>query len=279
MEVFCNISAGTVTAMGDATGRAIATIGPRRLAEALTSPSSLLAAGAAGGLAIAASGPIGLVAGAVVWLGMTGWRLRPRTAASARREERDRIDPFTLSEPWRQYVQGAQESQRRFDATVRATSAGPVRDQLESLRSTVADAVLECWKTSKRGAQLAKAFDQLDNRQTTAELSDAQFRAEANRDPSRAPALQETVTALQTQVDAAERLRSGAVGAQDRLRSLDAQLDEIVARTVELSATADDIGAVDAIGADLDRVRMGMEAVRQGLEEVGRIDRGTSTTA
>ena len=121
-------------------------------------------------------------------------------------------------------------------------------------------------------------FDQLDNRQTTAELSDAQFRAEANRDPSRVHTLQETVTALQTQVDAAERLRSGAVGAQDRLRSLDAQLDEIVARTVELSATADDIGAVDAIGADLDRVRMGMEAVRQGLEEVSRIDRGTTAT-
>ena len=266
-----------MTAVGDATGRAIATLGPRRLAEALTSPLSLLAAGAVGGVAIAASGPIGLLAGAVVWLGMTGWRVRPRPVSSVRRE-RDRIDPFTLSEPWRQYVQGAQESQRRFDATVQATSSGAVRDQLESLRSTVADAVLECWKTSKRGAQLAKAFDQLDNRQTTAELSDAQFRVEANHDPSRAQALQETVTALQTQVAAAERLRAGAIGAQDRLRSLDAQLDEIVARTVELSATADDVGAVDAIGADLDRVRMGMEAVRQGLEEVSRIDRGTTAT-
>ncbi len=264
--------------MADATGRAIAKVGPRRLAEALTSPASLLAAGAVGGLAIAATGPIGLVAGGLVWLGMTGWRLRPR-AASVVREERDRIDPFTLTEPWRQYVQSAQESQRKFDATVRATSSGAVRDQLESLRSTVADAVIECWKTSKRGAQLAKAFDQLDTRQTNAELADALARARGNRDPMREQALQETVTALQTQVDAAERLRSGAVNAQDRLRSLDAQLDEIVARTVELSATADDVGAVDAIGADLDRVRMGMEAVRQGLDEVSRIDRGTSTTA
>lgn len=264
--------------MGDATGRAIATIGPRRIAEALTSPSSLLAAGAIGGLAIAASGPIGLLAGAVVWVGLTGWRLRPRPA-SVEREERDRIDAFTLPEPWRQYVQSAQESQRRFDATVRGTSSGAVRDQLESLRSTVADAVIECWKTSKRGAQLAKAFDQLDNQETHRELADAVARAKGNRDPRREQALQETVTALQTQVDAGERLRSGAVSAQDRLRSLDAQLDEIVARTVELSATADDVGAVDAIGADLDRVRMGMEAVRQGLEEVSRIDRNTSATS
>ena len=262
--------------MGNATGRAIATVGPRRLAEALTSPSSLLAAGAVGGLGVAATGPIGLVAGGVVWLAITAWRLRPRTAPSARGDG-DRIDPFTLSEPWRQYVQSAQESQRRFDETVRATSPGAVRDQLESLRSTVGDAITQCWMTSKRGAQLAKAFEQLSARQTAAELSDAQFRAQANRDPLRAQALQETVTALQTQLDASERLRAGAIGAQDRLRSLDAQLDEIVARTVELSATADDVGAVDAIGADLDRVRMGMEAVRQGLDEVTRIDRGIST--
>jgi hypothetical protein len=262
----------------DATGRAIATLGPRRLAEAITSPASLLGAGAVGGLAVAVAGPIGLVAGAVAWLGLTLFRLRPKTVAQRARAERDRIDPFTLPQAWRGPVQSALETQRRFDAAVRSTSPGPVRDQLENLRDEVASAVDGCWETSKRGAQLQRAYEQLDPASTAAELDEAQHRLSVNTDPARQPTLAATVSSLQTQLDAAERLRNGAITAQDRLRSLDAQLDEIVARTVELSATADDVGAVDALGADLDRVRMEMEAVRQGLDEAGRIERATFGT-
>lgn len=263
----------------DATGRMIATLGPRRLAQAITSPVSLLAAGAVGGLAVAAAGPIGLAAGALAWVVMTGFRLRPKSGvAAAAKATGERIDPFTLSEPWRRYVQSAQESQRRFDGAVRATTAGPVRDQLETLRDTVADAIRECWQTSKRGAQLVKAYEQLDVAGTSAELEEAKLRVRTNTDPARNDALTATVASLETQVAASERLRSGAINAQDRLRALDAQLDEIVARTVELSATADDVGttAVDALGADLDRVRIEMESVRQGLEEAGRIGRVTA---
>lgn len=263
----------------DVSGRVIATLGPRRLAEAITSPASLLGAGAVGGLAVAAAGPIGLVAGAVAWLAFTLFRLRPKTVSPRARAERDRIDPFTLPEAWRGPVQSAIETQRRFEAAVRSTSPGPVRDQLENLRDEVASAVDGCWQTSKRGAQLQRAYEQLDPAKTATELDDAENRLRANTDPNRQPTLAATVTSLQTQLDAADRLRNGALTAQDRLRSLDAQLDEIVARTVELSATADDVGAVDALGADLDRVRMEMEAVRQGLDEAGRIERATFGTA
>ena len=257
----------------DATGKAIATIGPRRLAEAITAPSSLLAAGATAGLAVAATGPIGLLAGVVVWLAMTGFRLRPKTASQVARQARERIDPFTLAEPWRRYVQSAQESQRRFDDTVRSTPMGPVRDQLEGLRENVAGAVDDCWQTSKRGAQLVRAYQQVDVERAQRELDEAQQLAQSAGGSARAESLKTTVESLQTQIATAERLRSGATNAQDRLRALDAQLDEIVARTVELSATADSVGVLDDLGADLDRVRMEMEAVRQGLEEASQVER------
>ena len=259
--------------MSDATGRAIAKVGPRRLAEAITAPASLLAAGAAGGLAVAATGPVGLIAGAVVWLAMTGFRLRPKSSVQVLRESRERIDPFALTEPWRRYVQSAQESQRRFDEIVRTAPKGPVRDQLEGLRENVAGAVDDCWTTSKRGAQLAKAYQQVDVEAAQRELEEAELQLRSEPGSASDAPLHVTVESLRTQVATADRLRSGALAAQGKLRALDAQLDEIVARTVELAATADDVGSVSDIGADLDRVRMEMEAVRQGLEEAGRIER------
>ena len=258
---------------GNVTGRAIAIVGPRRIAEAITAPVSLLAAGATAGLAIAAVGPGGLAVGTAVWLAMTGLRLRPRTPSQIARESRERIDPFTLPEPWRRYVQSAQESQRRFDATVTSTPPGPVRSQLEGLRENVAAAVAECWQTSKRGAQLVRAYEQVDIERAQRELAEASLLARSTQGSPRADSIAATITSLQTQIATAERLAAGSTEAQDRLRALDAQLDEIVARTVELSATADGVGVIGDIGADLDRVRTEMEAVRQGLEEVGRIER------
>jgi hypothetical protein len=272
----------SVAMFGDETGRAIAKIGPRRLAEAITSPTALLAAGAIGGGAVAAAGPKGLIAGVLAWIGITLFNLRPKNLAAAVKAEKiraERVDPFTLSEPWRRYVQSALDSQRRFDAAVANTSEGPVKENLTGLRDAVEDAVQECWKTSKRGAQLVKAYEQLDPQTAAQELQEAQLRVQTNRDPSRNAALEKTVASLQTQMEASERLRAGAIDAQDRLRALDAQMDEIIARTVELSATADDVGAVDELGADLDRVRLEMEAVRQGLEEAGKIERTAFGTA
>ncbi len=54
--------------------------------------------------------------------------------------------------------------------------------------------------------------------------------------------------------------------AQDRLRLLDARLDEAAARAVELSVEASDEGML-GLSSDVDDVVTDMEALRQALEE------------
>ena len=54
--------------------------------------------------------------------------------------------------------------------------------------------------------------------------------------------------------------------AQDRLRLLDARLDEAAARVVELSVEASDEGML-GLSSDVDDVVTDMEALRQALEE------------
>ncbi len=57
--------------------------------------------------------------------------------------------------------------------------------------------------------------------------------------------------------------------ARDRLRLLDARLDEAVARAVELSVDSGDPEGVLGLSSDVDSVVTDMEALRQALEETG----------
>ena len=59
-----------------------------------------------------------------------------------------------------------------------------------------------------------------------------------------------------------------AQDAQDRLRLLDARLDEAVARAVELAIQAEDVGELGGLGGDVEELVSEMESLRVGLEEV-----------
>ena len=56
---------------------------------------------------------------------------------------------------------------------------------------------------------------------------------------------------------------------RDRLRLLNARLDEAVARAYELSVQASDVADLSGLGDDVDGLVLEMEALRQGLEEAG----------
>ena len=60
-----------------------------------------------------------------------------------------------------------------------------------------------------------------------------------------------------------------AQDARDRLQRLNAELAEAVARAVELSLSAADIGALQPLGSDVENVVGELEALRQALEETG----------
>jgi hypothetical protein len=57
--------------------------------------------------------------------------------------------------------------------------------------------------------------------------------------------------------------------AQDRVRLLNARLDEAVARAVELSIRAEDVGELGGLGTDVEHLVEEMESLRVSLEEAG----------
>lgn len=260
----------------DTTGRVIATLGPKRLADAITSPSSLLLAGAVGGVAVAATGPLGLVAGVVAWLGATLFKLRPSTTRI--KKQPARIDPFAIGEPWRRYVQSAQQSKLRFERAAAATTSPIIRTRLFSLSERVDEAVTQCWTVAQRANQLDITMRGIDLTAIRREIADAQNDVDRNNDPTRAPLLASTLASLKAQLASAERMRVSAVSTEDKLRELDAKLDELVARGTEISVSATSEDDFGTLGSDVDGVVTEMEALRQAMDETSAINRGISAT-
>ena len=91
----------------------------------------------------------------------------------------------------------------------------------------------------------------------------------------------QTIGAIEAQIAAAERLDRTIADTYDRLRLLDARLDETVTRTVELAATQSEVDDVGGLGSEVDDIVAEMESLRQAVEETdGRDvrDPGSSPT-
>jgi hypothetical protein len=235
-----------------------------RVARAMLSPLGfgLAAGGAAIGLATGLGIP-----GAVV-LAAAGWGGRVAAAMFPGGESTPKIDPFTVSEPWRRDVQRALSAQNRFQQAVDATPDGPLRDHLADIGVRLQHGIDEVWQVARRGHEIDAGL-------TTLKAGDAReqlARLEAQ------PAGEETEAtreALESRLATAARLKEVSAGASNRLRLLEARLDELVARAVELSVGGGD-AAVSGLGDDVDSLVSETEALRQALQEAERADGGGS---
>ena len=223
--------------------------------RALFSPSGILLAGAGASVAIVAGAPLLAAAavGALAWAGRVA-------LAIPRSQKGERIDPFALGEPWRHFVRDALQAQARYSRAAGAAAAGPLRDRLVEIGDRIDDGVQECWRIANRGDDLDEALHHLEVDQAVRELRAAEA------DPSTLPG---TLEALRAQVESAQRLQRTAVEARDRLRLLNARLDEAVARAIELSVGTGDTVQLGGLGTDVDNLVDEMEALRQALEETG----------
>ncbi|MGK2947709.1 MAG: hypothetical protein ACSLFP_03985 [Acidimicrobiales bacterium] len=232
------------------------------VARAITSPSGILALGAGAAIGILASGgPIGAVV-----LALLGWAGRvavaiPRASAEAR------IDPFTLSEPWRHFVKDALQAQNRFHDSVRRARPGPLRDRLGQIEERVDTGVREVWRIARRGHDLVDARRRVDPESIRREI--AATEANASQPWAAGSALERTMESLQAQLATAERIERVIGEADSRLRLLNARLDEAAARTIELSVQASDVTDLSGLGDDVDQMVDEMEALRQAIEETG----------
>jgi ribosomal protein S20 len=230
----------------------------RRTGEAITAPSAILMAGAGAAAGILA----GLAALPVVGIAAAAWLVRVATLLP-RRTSGERIDPMSISDPWRGFVRDALDAQRRYRKAVAAANEGPLRARLVEIGERIDAGVSECWRVARRGDALVDAIGNLDVLGARKDLD------EAKRARTRNEVQESTVKALQAQVDTADRLIDVAEDVQDRLRLLDARLDEAVARAVELSIRAEDVGELSGLDSQVDEVVSEMESLRIALDEAG----------
>jgi hypothetical protein len=232
------------------------------VARAIMSPLGIVLFGVASAGAILVGAPLAAAAG----IGVLAWGGRVLAAVPRDPKRGDRIEPFTLGDPWRSYVVGAQQSKERFDRMVRDMAAGPLKDRLADLASRLDDGVAESWRIARRGNDITGALARLDTVSAQAELAQLR-RATGNAMPQRSTA--KTIEALEAQIASADRLQRTADDAQSRLRLLDARFDELVARGVEVSIGS---GDTDVLGNDVDGLVTELESLRIALEETNAAD-------
>ena len=265
----------------------------RRGARAITSP-----VGVVGGVAVAAAAAVaGLPVVAAVPLGMVVWAVNGRRLLP-RAPRPDRIDPFTLQEPWRRSVQNALQARNRYAEAVTRVQAGPLRDRLEEIGERMQTGVEECWQIARRGQALARARRGIDLAAVERRLAQAEAGTGGQIGPGGTgagaggqtgsggtgaevpatggdaappvPSQPAVVESLQVQRATALRLDEVIDGAEAQLRLLGARLDEAVARTLELSAHAStEASAAAGLGNDVDSLVSEMESLRLALEETG----------
>ncbi len=225
-----------------------------KVARAILSPSGMLLAGGAAAATILAGGGLLAVPAAVIAWGARVFAAVPRGRSNTR------IDPFVLSEPWRTYVQGAQSAKLRFDRIVKSTGSGPIRDRLGSLSDRLDAGLDDCWRIARQGDEIDAALQHLSTAEAQRELAylDDQLQG---RQPTAAQA--STIRSLQAQLESAGRMQAVSQNANDRLRMLDARLDELVAKAVEVSVGARDSGwlseEVDTVVSELESLRLALE--------------------
>ena len=232
------------------------------VARAIMSPLGIVLFGAAAAGAILIGAPVAIAAG----IGAVAWGGQVLAAVPRDPKRGDRIEPFTLGDPWKSYVIGAQQSKERFDRMVHDMAAGPLKERLADLASRLDDGVAESWRIARRGNDISGALARLDTVSAQNELAELRA-ATGNAVPE--PSTAKTIEALEAQIASAQRLQRTSDDAQSRLRLLDARFDELVARGVEVSIGS---GDTDVFGDEVDGLVSDLESLRTALEETNAAD-------
>jgi len=243
-----------------------------RVAHAVTSPSGILAFGAGAAATVVASGVVALTAPVTVPLAIAGGALAYgiRVAlAIPKQATGERIDAFSVAEPWRHAVRDAQAARRRFDDAVRTFREGPLQDALSEISGRLDEAVEECWQIAKQGQIVTDARKRIDHREVQWELErvGGQLGPGGRGTPTQA----RTIASLQAQLATAQRMDDLIATTRDELDLLNARLDESVTQAIELSVS-NRAGSLDPLGADVDDIVDDLASLRLAFQDVNHGD-------
>ncbi|MGB3411483.1 MAG: hypothetical protein WBA45_09810 [Microthrixaceae bacterium] len=226
-----------------------------RVARAITSPSAILAAGVGASVGILASlNPIGIVGLAVA--AFAGRVL----AAVPRSPKRRKVDVHGLGEPWRGLLTEVIDAGQRFDRALSAVEPGPLKERLSLIGGRLRTGIDEARRIAHAGQQLSAGRAQIDTDRIRTELSTATSGV-------RTPRSEQTIHAIEAQLSSAERLDATIAETYDKLRLLDARIDETVTRTIELSVSQSDTDDLGGLGPEVESIVNDLEALRLAVEE------------
>lgn len=173
------------------------------------------------------------------------------------------FDPFTVGEPWRQFVQAAKTSAGRLHTTIEGTSPGPLRDRMTKIVGRLDDGLAETWAIARRGDQIDDTVRRLDPTALRSKLELLESRQEASPNDD----LSSAISSVRSQIDSTDRLKLESERTADRLRLTQTRLDELVARAAEVSIGA---GDTDEYAHDVDDLVIELESLRLAIEETNR---------
>jgi hypothetical protein len=218
-----------------------------KTAKAILSWRLLLGVGvAAGAILLGVTPALGIALGVVAYSALV--------AAAMPRDQRVRIDPFTVQEPWRQFVQGAQGSAVKLQETIDAAGDGPVKDRMQGVREKLEHGLDETWQIARRGHEIDQAVHRLDPTALRSKLESFQKAADSS----------EAIASVESQLESVNRLKEQSTRTSNRLRLTQTRLDELVARAAEVSIGA---GDTDAYEHDVDDLVVELESLRLAVEE------------
>ena len=170
------------------------------------------------------------------------------------------IDPFVLSEPWRQIMQQAQGAGRRIRSTVSSADSGPLTSTLQGIADQLERGLAEAWAVAQRGDEIDDAVRRLDPTALRSKLATLQAQATATPSPEHDAA----IASVERQIATTDRLKARSAETAASLQLTQTQLDELVARASEVQ-----IGAVDTATyqRDVNDLVIKLEALHQAVEE------------
>jgi hypothetical protein len=211
---------------------------------------------AVGGVAAVVGLPIvaAVVLGAAAYAGAV-------LLAMPRAPKRPAIDPFTVGEPWRQMVQAAQRSRRRFLDTIAAVPPGPLHERLRDLGARLDAGLAEGWEVARRGHEIDASIRHLDPTALRSRLATLQARAATEPTEEQAQA----IASVESQLASVDRLKQLSASTADRMRLLNSRLDELAARATEVAVSS---RGTDQLASEVDELVLELEALHQAVQEL-----------
>lgn len=230
------------------------------MVRAAVSPSAIAVTGAGVviGLLLVHSVLVAIALGAGAWLGRMAIFALMRSLPTADPNE---VDPYAVSEPWRQYVHQAVAAGQRYDRTIAGWPAGPLRDRVAIVQPRIRQGVQEVWSIARQGAASSTRSGPSVEK-LSAELKAVQ--AQRQQGGADQDALARREEAIAAQLRAARRSEDGSARVLDRLRLLTARLDEAVSQVLELGLDQD---AVESVAGTVDGLVDELASLHHGLQQ------------